>query len=66
MYEELETVVLTTTTAQQTPAMANSQTELTFVPVDFKQLPVAKIEDKQASNTAIPYYILYQNLKIHL
>ena len=68
VYEDNETVVSATTTNQQQhiPAILYKQPQLTLVSVDLAQQTVTQIEDKSESVALIPYYILYQNLKVHL
>ncbi|MEO5788100.1 hypothetical protein [Gelidibacter sp.] len=68
VYEENETLVSATTTNQQQqfPAIPYKQPHFALVTVDLAKQTVTQIEDKSESVALIPYYILYQNLKVHL
>ncbi len=65
-YQDVESAVSATKTVQQTaPAILGTNPQLLIV-ADLSQHPVTQFTDKSESVARIPYYILYQNLKVHL
>ncbi len=66
VYEDVEWAVSITKTVQQNaPAILDTNPQL-LSDVDLSIHPITQLTDKSKSVARIPYYILYQNLKVHL
>lgn len=67
VYEDMESLVsVTKTIHQNAPANIRIKPQLTSVAVDLSRQLDSQIQDKSESVNLIPYYILYQNLKVHI
>lgn len=67
VYEDIESSVSATkTTFQNAPVILEKEAWLNFVTLQLSKQTVTPLTDKSEAVTLIPYYILYQNLKVHL
>lgn len=67
VYEDIESVVsVTKTTSQNAPTILEKEAWPNFETRHLSQQTTTPLTDKSDTVTLIPYYILYQNLKVYL
>lgn len=67
VYEDVESVVsVTKNTYQNAPVILKNETRPNFETLNLSQQTTTQLTDKSDAVTLIPYYILYQNLKVYL
>lgn len=67
VYEDIESVSAVTKTVHQiSPAFIDPKPQLTAIGLELSLQQTSMFTGNANSVTRIPYYILYQNLKVHL